>query len=103
MGQRKIKLSFIAQSIILLFSLTILSGCLGSTQSDLKEKSSSVPGPSSQVSSQIVTTLPPAVVGNVLFAHNDEAPIIRNEFNEPIRLDKESEEAPLLFDGQNEE
>jgi hypothetical protein len=43
------------------------------------------------------------VVGNVLVTSNDEAPVIRNDFNEPIRLDKESEEAPIHFEGQNEE
>ena len=111
MEQKRKIFSALCHTVLILFSLTILSGCLGSAGSaledaltDSRSPSQESPAPSStSAPSQIVTTMPLAVIGNAVIASNDEAPVIRNYFNEPIRLDKESEEAPIHFEGQNEE
>lgn len=103
MGYKSKAFHFFSKSLLILFSLTILPGCLGSAGGALSSgRTPSSPSPSS-IPGQIVTTMPPAVVGNVLVASNDEAPIIRDDLNQPIRLDKESKEAPIYFEGQNEE
>lgn len=103
MEQKRRAFSCFFQSILGAFLLTVLTGCLGSAGSALSSsRAPSSPSPIS-TSSQIVITMPPAVIGNVLVASNDEAPIIRNNLNQPTRLDKESEEAVIHFEGQNEE
>jgi len=107
MGYKSKAFHFFSKSLLILFSLTILTGCLGSAGgalggASIDGRTPSSPSPSS-IPGQITTTLPPAVVGNILVASNDEAPIIRDDLNQPIRLDKESEEAPIHFEGQNEE
>ena len=105
MEQKRRIFSALFQSVLVAFSLTILSGCLGSAGIALSSgRAPSSPSPiSTSAPSQIVTTMPPAVIGNAVIASNDEAPIIRGDLNQPIRLDKESEEAPIHFEGQNEE